>query len=337
MMSGAKEKEAAQKEAEWSKYIATHDETKASSPDNSDAVAELDALIGLTQVKQEVRKLIDLVALQQRRRSKGMPDLSFSHHLVFTGNPGTGKTTVARIVGRIYQDLGVLKRGHMVETDRGGMVGGYTGQTAIKTQEVINKALDGVLFIDEAYALAPEGVAYGEKKGDSFGQEAVSTLLKAMEDNRDRLAVIVAGYKDEMNRLIASNPGLKSRFKTIIEFPDYNASDLRKIFEKMAGDAGCRLSYDGQRALARCTDTMAARAGKGFGNGRDVRNLFEDVIGRMARRLAQNPQADIAIIEASDIGDEPALGPDIDADQVLARLDLKKKGGGAAKAPPRKS
>lgn len=263
----------------------------------ADLLAELDALIGLDEVKKQVRKTINLVQLGRERERKGMPQLPLTHHLVFTGNPGTGKTTVARIVGKIYKELGLLKSGHMVEVDRGDLVAEYVGQTAPKTKEVIGKAMDGVLFIDEAYSLSP----MGEATSKDFGAEAIATLLKAMEDYRDRLVVIVAGYKDEMGHFIDSNPGLKSRFKTYIDFEDYEPMDLYKILAHMGAQAGVRFSFDAATAAGRLMESLETGR-KGFGNGRTVRNIFEECLARQADRLAtKGGKVDVTMFEEEDI------------------------------------
>jgi SpoVK/Ycf46/Vps4 family AAA+-type ATPase len=256
---------------------------------------ELDGLIGLDEVKKQVRKTINLVRLGQERARKGLPRIDVTYHLVFTGNPGTGKTTVARIVGRVYKEIGLLKSGHMVEVDRGDLIAQYIGQTASKVKEVVARAIDGVLFIDEAYTLAPTGTANG------FGAEALAALLTAMDENRERLVVIAAGYKDEMDRMIESSPGLKSRFKTFIDFEDYGAADLFRIIVHMGGDAGVRFSEDAQIAVANLMESLDTGK-KGFGNGRTVRNIFEQCLVRQAQRLSDgHKRIDVTVLETADI------------------------------------
>jgi SpoVK/Ycf46/Vps4 family AAA+-type ATPase len=223
-----------------------------------------------------------------------------SYHLVFYGSAGTGKTTVARIVGRIYKDLGVLKRGHTVETDRAGLCGQYVGQTGPKTDSIIMKALDGVLFIDEAYALTPEG-----GNGNDYGQEAVSTILKRMEDYRDRLVVIVAGYKDEMHRFIDSNPGLRSRFNRYIDFPDYSAQELKDIFKMYLKKNQYTLAPDAEEYLSEKLDYAVAHKDRNFGNARFVRNMFEKSIQEQANRLSNvnnATKAQLTTLTKEDIG-----------------------------------
>lgn len=262
-----------------------------------DPFADLDALIGLDAVKAEVRKLVELAKFNQARQKAGLEAEPPTNHFVFTGNPGTGKTTVARIIARIYKKLGVLKKGHLMEVDRSKLVAGYVGQTAIQTNAVIDAALDGVLFIDEAYSLAGTGAA-------DYGSEAIATLLKRMEDQRDRLVVIVAGYEDEMKRFINSNPGLHSRFTKYIHFPDYTADELTKIFIAMASaqDYTCSKS-----ALPEVRVRMAAAASKGgrlSGNARFVRNLFSATKEHMAARVMADGMAtanELQLIESEDI------------------------------------
>jgi stage V sporulation protein K len=262
----------------------------------AETLAELDALIGLDEVKAQVRKTLNLIGLGKAREKAGLPHLDLTHHLVFTGNPGTGKTTVARIVGRIYKDIGLLEKGHLVEAERADLVAEYVGQTAPKTKEVIDRAMDGVLFIDEAYSLAPINIP------NDFGTEVISTLIKAMEDNRNRLVVIVAGYKDEMDRMINLNPGLKSRFKTFIDFQDYSPAELFKILTHMAGQAGIRFSVDAMTAASWLMESLDTGK-KGFGNGRTVRNIFEECLARQAERLAGSggKKVDVTIFEKEDI------------------------------------
>lgn len=247
----------------------------------SKADRELYSLVGLSSVKKEILSLKNMIMAQNKRASAGLPAIPMSYHCVFTGNPGTGKTTVARIVAEIYKDLGILEKGHLVECDRSSLVAGYAGQTAIKTNEVIDKALDGVLFIDEAYTLARD------EGQDSFGQEAIDTLLKRMEDDRNRLVVIVAGYTEEMKRFIESNPGLSSRFNRYIEFADYNEAELLEIYKRLAEKQKLVLSAEFENALKALFSRVIAKGDSSFGNGRGVRNLYEKTLVNQANRLAQ--------------------------------------------------
>ena len=256
------------------------DSVVVNEPLEGDPYQELDDLIGLGSVKQEVRSLANFVKLQKEREAKGLKTAKVSYHLVFYGSPGTGKTTVARIVGRIYKDLGVLKKGHTVETDRAGLCGQYVGQTGPKTDSVIAKALDGVLFIDEAYSLVPEGGS-----GNDYGQEAISTILKRMEDYRDRLVVIVAGYKGEMQRFIDSNPGLQSRFNRYIDFPDYTGGELTDIFKMYMKKNQYTMSKETETWLKGRFDYAVAHKDRNFGNARYARNVFEKAIQQQANRL----------------------------------------------------
>lgn len=242
--------------------------------------ADLDALVGLDSVKEQVRTLIAFLQVQGRRREHGLADVPTSQHLVFLGNPGTGKTTVARLLAEMYGSIGLLSKGHLVEVDRAGLVGQYVGHTAAKTNKAIRRALDGVLFIDEAYALSPPGL----HNSNDFGSEAVETLLKRMEDHRHRLVVIAAGYPKLMNAFLNSNPGLRSRFAREIAFPDYATVELVAITEKIATDADYRLGADAHEALSRIFERAVRN--ERFGNARFSRTLFEQAINRQALRLA---------------------------------------------------
>ena len=257
------------------------DSVIVNEPLEGDPYQELDDLIGLGSVKKEVRSLANFVKLQKQREAQGLKTARVSYHLVFYGSPGTGKTTVARIVGRIYKDLGVLKKGHTVETDRAGLVGEYVGKTGPKTDTVIMKALDGVLFIDEAYSLVPE-----DGGGKDYGQEAIATILKRMEDYRDRLVVIVAGYKDEMQRFIDSNPGLQSRFNRYIDFPDYSAQELTDIFKMYMRKNQYTMDGDAEAYLKTRLEIAIEKKDRNFGNARFARNVFEKSIQAQANRLA---------------------------------------------------
>ena len=243
-----------------------------------DLLAELDSYVGMDAIKAEVRSLINMVQVYKLRREHELPTTDMSLHMVFSGNPGTGKTTVARIMARIYHSLDILSKGQLVEVDRSGLVAGYVGQTALKTQKVIEKAMGGVLFIDEAYAL-------NGKSENDFGQEAIDTILKAMEDHRDDLVVIVAGYTELMDRFIHSNPGLESRFNRFLEFEDYTTEQMVAIF-KMQCKKGCYVLAQGTEELVR--DFIAEEsAGDSFGNARGVRNLFEHILVAQNNRLAK--------------------------------------------------
>lgn len=262
-----------------------------------EALARLDGLVGLSSVKCKVRDWVDQIKVFQMRKNRGMSVPDMSYHLVFTGNPGTGKTTVARLMAQIYCALGIISEGHLVEVDRSDLVAGYIGQTAIKTREVLKKAYGGILFIDEAYSLAKDS-------GNDFGQEAIDTILKEMEDKRDNLVVIVAGYDDLMTDFINSNPGLRSRFKNYIKFDDYNGRELSDIFLMLCAKSQYSITPAAKRMLCDYFDGLYINRDKNFGNGRDVRNVFENIITEQSRRVARlhDPSdADIATIDVQDI------------------------------------
>ena len=259
-----------------------------------DLLAELDGYVGMDAIKEEVRSLINMVQVYKLRREHDLPTTDMSLHMVFSGNPGTGKTTVARIMARIYHSLDILSKGQLVEVDRSGLVAGYVGQTALKTQKVIEKAMGGVLFIDEAYAL-------NGKSENDFGQEAIDTILKAMEDHRDDLVVIVAGYTELMDRFIHSNPGLESRFNRFLLFEDYTPEEMFEIFKMRCGK-GYVLAPEAEPLVR---DYIAEEsADPSFGNARGVRNLFEHILVAQNNRLAKMPtvtREDLMTITPDDV------------------------------------
>ena len=248
-------------------------------PHFDELMAQLDSLVGLDDVKKDIKNLMNLVKVRRLRRENGLPIPPMSLHMVFMGNPGTGKTTVARIISGLYAAIGVLEKGQLIEVDRSGLVAGYVGQTALKTQEVIKSALGGVLFIDEAYSLASGGE-------NDFGREAIETILKAMEDHRDELIVVVAGYDGPMEKFINSNPGLQSRFNKYFYFHDYNGEQLLYIFKGQCKKNGYALTEEAEAEAKAMFEELYENRGENFGNGRDVRNVFEDTVVRQSNRVA---------------------------------------------------
>jgi len=258
---------------------------------------ELNGLVGLNEVKTEIRSLVNLIKVRKMREKYCLPEIEMSYHMVFTGNPGTGKTTLARLVGKIYKELGILTHGEMTETDRSGLVAGYVGQTALKVKEVVEKAVGGVLFIDEAYALASSGA-------NDFGGEAIDTLVKLMEDHRDNLVVIVAGYTEEMKRFLKSNTGLVSRFNRFIHFPDYTTQELVEILEGMAQKAGLKLEDGLKDTIYFYLESMGQKERADFGNARGIRNFFETMVVNQANRLVTMTDCSVeqlTMIKAEDI------------------------------------
>jgi SpoVK/Ycf46/Vps4 family AAA+-type ATPase len=256
------------------------DSSNSFSNDNSleATMNELEELVGLADIKNEVKSLINFAKVNEIRKSKGLPTVSLSLHSVFFGPPGTGKTTIARLISKAFKSLGILKKGHLIETDRSQLVAGYVGQTAIKTKEVLDKALDGVLFIDEAYSLSSD---------DDFGKEAIDTLLKYMEDNRDRLIVIVAGYENEMAEFINTNPGLKSRFNKYFNFPNYSGSELLEILLRIIHKNKFVISEEAKGKLTYIINDAIFAQGQQFGNARFARNLYEQIIQNQFLRVSQ--------------------------------------------------
>ena len=284
-----------------------------------EVLAELDSLVGLEEVKSEVRKIVNLAKVNEARRAQGLKVPPMTYHMVFTGNPGTGKTTVARIVARAFRALGIAKTGQLVETDRSGLVGRYEGETAVKTNAKIDEAIGGILFVDEAYQLVS-----GEN--DDYGKEAIATLLNRMEDDRDRLIVIAAGYTDEMRDFLDANSGLRSRFPRMIEFADYTAPELAAIFRSMAKKNEFALAPDLDAGLDAAIAKLTAKRDRTFGNARFVRQLFEDATARQATRLAESGDLDAEALKTLALADlssgerkEDIRAPKIE--DVLAELD----------------
>ena len=284
------------KKAEAEVEAANPEEEELPPPEKlEDLLAELDTYIGLDVIKEEVRSLINMVQIYKLRREHDLPTTDMSLHMVFSGNPGTGKTMMARLMARIYRTLGILSKGQLVEVDRSGLVAGYVGQTALKTAKVLEKAMGGVLFIDEAYALNSDSE-------NDFGQEAIDTILKAMEDHRDDLVVIVAGYTELMDKFVHSNPGLESRFNRFMFFPDYTVEEMMAIFKMRCGK-GYTLAEDAEPLVRDYIAEESADA-ESFGNARGVRNILEHIIVAQNNRLAKMEnitREDLMLLTADDV------------------------------------
>lgn len=296
-MNGEEGHEILVKDLKQLKEILKSHQAEPSPSKLKSSTSELDTLVGLASVKEEIKTLSNFIKIQQKRKEQGLKSSSVSYHCVFTGNPGTGKTTVARIVAQIYKDLGILSKGHLVETDRAGLVAEYVGQTAVKTNKIIDSALDGVLFIDEAYSLIGTG--------QDYGKEAIATLLKRMEDNRDRLVVILAGYSKEMQDFINTNPGLQSRFNRYIDFPDYSAEELLQIFEKNVEKFDYKLQKEALVAMSEYFQHAVENKDANFGNARFVRNIFEKTLEKQANRLSTDPDLDTNELTLITLADLP--------------------------------
>lgn len=282
--------------------------TEQAEPEKTadELLAEMDALVGLDTVKKDIRSMINFIRVCKLREERGMKAPKLSYHMVFSGNPGTGKTTIARMLAQLYKAIGVLPKGQLVEVDRSGLIAGYQGQTAIKTAEVIKSAMGGVLFIDEAYALA-------DSDNDTYGKECIATVLKAMEDHRDELIVIVAGYDELMHKFIDSNPGLKSRFNKYINFPDYSGEEMEKIFMLQCDSNGYELEAEARELIRAIFDDWYETRDENFGNGRTVRNSFEKIINCQATRLAADTDIsdeELRLLTVQDVKDGLELSPE---------------------------
>jgi len=309
------------------------DKPEEKEPTLEELMAELDSLIGLDGVKHEVHSLINLIKIRKLRQQHDLKVMDMSFHMVFTGNPGTGKTTVARLVAKIYKQLGFLSKGQLIETDRSGLVAGYVGQTAGKVSEVVASALGGILFIDEAYALARKGM------DNDFGREAIDTLVKLIEDHRDDLVVIVAGYTKEMHDFLTSNPGLISRFNKYIDFPDYTDDELMAILAMNAKKQGYVISDEANKVVRDAVSSMSLGERMDFGNARGMRNLLEKLVQAQANRLAKETgditremlqeicYADAAAVLALETDEETKSEKTTDETEEVAAPDMQKQGG----------